>query len=131
MREEDAEELQKKIMSANFDFNDFLKQTRAVARMGSMSRVIGMIPGMGKVWIWFFLFIFATFFLLFLREELCIKKINKYIKTWDLRLKISRGQQNFHLSDIEKLTLVCVMEIDYSHTSLRSREELKDYGSCD
>ncbi|PON40494.1 Signal recognition particle protein Ffh [Trema orientale] len=49
MRQEDAEDLQKKIMSAKFDFNDFLKQTRAVARMGSMSRVIGMIPGMGKV----------------------------------------------------------------------------------
>ncbi|CAK9145926.1 unnamed protein product [Ilex paraguariensis] len=49
MRQEDAEELQKKIMSAKFDFNDFLSQTRAVARMGSMSRVIGMIPGMGKV----------------------------------------------------------------------------------
>jgi len=55
MRQEDAEELQKKIMSAKFDFNDFLKQTRAVARMGSMSRVIGMIPGMGKVWILIFL----------------------------------------------------------------------------
>ncbi|CAL5419694.1 unnamed protein product [Camellia sinensis] len=49
MRQEDAEELQKKIMSAKFDFNDFLKQTRAVAQMGSMSRVIGMIPGMGKI----------------------------------------------------------------------------------
>lgn len=49
MRQEDAEELQKKIMSAKFDFNDFLKQTRAVAQMGTMSRVIGMIPGMGKV----------------------------------------------------------------------------------
>ncbi|KAL0426550.1 UNVERIFIED_CONTAM: Signal recognition particle protein, chloroplastic [Sesamum latifolium] len=49
MRQEDAEELQEKIMSAKFDFNDFLKQTRTVARMGSMSRVIGMIPGMGKV----------------------------------------------------------------------------------
>lgn len=50
MRQEDAEELQRKIMSAKFDFNDFLKQTRAVAQMGSMTRVIGMIPGMGKVW---------------------------------------------------------------------------------
>ncbi|KAL3839287.1 hypothetical protein ACJIZ3_023878 [Penstemon smallii] len=49
MRQEDAEELQSKIMSAKFDFNDYLKQTRAVARMGSMSRVISMIPGMGKV----------------------------------------------------------------------------------
>lgn len=49
MKQEEAEDLQKKIMSAKFDFNDFLKQTRAVAKMGSMSRVIGMIPGMGKV----------------------------------------------------------------------------------
>lgn len=49
MQQEEAEELQKKIMSANFDFNDFLKQTRTVARMGTMSRVLGMIPGMGKV----------------------------------------------------------------------------------
>ncbi|KAH6807464.1 chloroplast signal recognition particle 54 kDa subunit [Perilla frutescens var. frutescens] len=49
MQQEDAEELQKRIMSAKFDFNDFLKQTRTVAQMGSMSRVIGMIPGMAKV----------------------------------------------------------------------------------
>ncbi|XP_057549600.1 signal recognition particle subunit SRP54, chloroplastic [Amaranthus tricolor] len=49
MQQEDAEALQKKIMSAKFDFNDFLKQTRAVAQMGSVSRVIGMIPGMAKV----------------------------------------------------------------------------------
>ncbi|KAI3995541.1 hypothetical protein MKX01_023286 [Papaver californicum] len=49
MKQEDAEESQKKIMSAKFDFNDFLKQTRSVARMGSMTRVTGMIPGMGKV----------------------------------------------------------------------------------
>lgn len=49
MRVEDAEDLQKKIMSAKYDFNDFLKQTKAIAQMGSMSRIMGMIPGMGKV----------------------------------------------------------------------------------
>ncbi|KAF3321796.1 signal recognition particle protein [Carex littledalei] len=49
MKQEDAEEMQKKIMSANFDFNDFLKQTRTVAKMGSMSKILGMIPGMSKV----------------------------------------------------------------------------------
>ncbi|PNY05003.1 signal recognition particle 43 kDa protein chloroplastic-like [Trifolium pratense] len=49
MQQEEAEDLQKKIMSAKFDFNDFLKQTRTVAKMGSVSRVIGMIPGMAKV----------------------------------------------------------------------------------
>ncbi|CAK8544088.1 unnamed protein product [Lathyrus sativus] len=49
MLQEDAEEMQKKIMSAKFDFNDLLKQTRSIAQMGSVSRVIGMIPGMTKV----------------------------------------------------------------------------------
>ena len=41
-------ELHKKIMSAKFDFSDFLKQTQNV-KMGSMSRVIRMIPGMNKL----------------------------------------------------------------------------------
>jgi signal recognition particle subunit SRP54 len=49
MRQEEAVELQKKIMSAKFNFNDFLKQSQNVAKMGSMSRVVGMIPGMNKV----------------------------------------------------------------------------------
>lgn len=49
MLKEEAEELQKKIMEAQFDFNDFLKQTRALARMGPMNRLVSMIPGMGKV----------------------------------------------------------------------------------
>ncbi|CAI8614862.1 unnamed protein product [Vicia faba] len=49
MRQEDAEDLEKKIMSAKFDFNDFLKQNRTVAQMGPVSRVLGMIPGMAKV----------------------------------------------------------------------------------
>lgn len=49
MRQEDAEELQKKILSAKFNFNDFLKQTQMIAQMGSFGRLIGMIPGMNKV----------------------------------------------------------------------------------
>ncbi|GAB2278143.1 hypothetical protein Dimus_012839 [Dionaea muscipula] len=57
MLQEDTEEIEKKIMSAKFDFNDFLKKTRAIARMGSISRVIGMIPGMGKVRSLFFGFL--------------------------------------------------------------------------
>lgn len=52
MRQEDAEELQKKILSAKFNFNDFLKQTQMIAQMGSFGRLIGMIPGMNKVQIW-------------------------------------------------------------------------------
>ncbi|WVZ60176.1 hypothetical protein U9M48_010229 [Paspalum notatum var. saurae] len=49
MHQEDAEELQKKILSAKFNFNDFLKQTQMITKMGSFSRLIGMIPGMNKV----------------------------------------------------------------------------------
>ena len=52
MRQEDAEELQKKILSAKFNFNDFLKQIQMIAKMGSFSRLIGMIPGMNKVQLW-------------------------------------------------------------------------------
>ncbi|KAG2623049.1 hypothetical protein PVAP13_3KG032054 [Panicum virgatum] len=46
---QDAEELQKKILSAKFNFNDFLKHTQMIAKMGSFSRLICMIPGMNKV----------------------------------------------------------------------------------
>ncbi|KAJ7537310.1 hypothetical protein O6H91_11G000600 [Diphasiastrum complanatum] len=49
MMQEEAEEMQKKIMEAKFDFNDFLKQTRMMARMGSMGGMLKFIPGMNKV----------------------------------------------------------------------------------
>ena len=41
--------MQKRMMEAKFDFNDFLTQTRNLARMGSMSGIIKLIPGMNKV----------------------------------------------------------------------------------
>ena len=44
----DAEKLQEKIMSAKFDFNDFLKQTRLMKNMGSLGGIMKMIPGMGN-----------------------------------------------------------------------------------
>lgn len=49
MLQEEAEDMQKRIMEAKFDFNDFLKQTRSLARMGSMGAMVKMIPGMNKV----------------------------------------------------------------------------------
>lgn len=49
MLQEDAEKMQKRMMEAKFDFNDFLTQTRNLARMGSMSGIIKLIPGMNKV----------------------------------------------------------------------------------
>ncbi|XP_002964409.2 signal recognition particle 54 kDa protein, chloroplastic [Selaginella moellendorffii] len=49
MVKEDAEDMQKKIMEAKYDFNDYLKQLNALARMGSMGGVLKLIPGMNKV----------------------------------------------------------------------------------
>jgi len=49
MLKEDAEEMQRRILEAKFDFNDFLKQSRNLARMGSMGGLVKLIPGMNKV----------------------------------------------------------------------------------
>ena len=46
----DAEKLQKKILEAKFDFNDFLKQMRLMKNMGSLGGIMKLIPGMaGKI----------------------------------------------------------------------------------
>jgi signal recognition particle subunit SRP54 len=45
----DAEKMQEKILSAKFDFTDFIKQTRLLKNMGSLGGVLKLIPGMGKM----------------------------------------------------------------------------------
>ncbi len=45
----DVEQMQSKIMEAQFDFNDFLKQMRLLKNMGSLGGVLKLIPGMGKI----------------------------------------------------------------------------------
>jgi len=45
----DAEQMQEKILSAKFDFTDFLKQMRLLKNMGSLGGIIKMIPGMNKL----------------------------------------------------------------------------------
>ncbi|MEM7727325.1 MAG: signal recognition particle protein [Cyanobacteria bacterium P01_A01_bin.45] len=45
----DAEQMQEKILSAKFDFTDFLKQLRLLKNMGSIGGIIKMIPGMNKL----------------------------------------------------------------------------------
>ncbi|MEL6221083.1 MAG: signal recognition particle protein [Cyanobacteria bacterium J06626_14] len=45
----EAEKMQEKILSAQFDFNDFLKQTRLLKTMGSLGGLAKMIPGMNKI----------------------------------------------------------------------------------
>ncbi len=46
--EADAEEMQRKMMTAQFTLEDFLKQLKQVRKMGSLSSILGMMPGMGK-----------------------------------------------------------------------------------
>lgn len=43
-----ARELEKKIKKAEFDFNDMLEHIQQVKKMGGITDLMGMIPGMGK-----------------------------------------------------------------------------------
>ena len=45
----EAEKLQKKIRKNELDFDDFLSQIQAIKKMGNLTDLIGMIPGMGKL----------------------------------------------------------------------------------
>ena len=45
--EQDAVELQRKLRRNEFGLDDFLDQLRAVRKMGPLSSVLGMIPGLG------------------------------------------------------------------------------------
>ncbi len=45
----DAEKMQEKILTAKFDFTDFLKQMRLLKNMGSLGGIMKMIPGMNKL----------------------------------------------------------------------------------
>jgi signal recognition particle subunit SRP54 len=44
----EAEDLEKKLLSNKFDFDDFLKQIKMIKKMGSLQSIMGMIPGMNK-----------------------------------------------------------------------------------
>ncbi|NNG26130.1 MAG: signal recognition particle protein [Ignavibacteriaceae bacterium] len=44
----EAEELEEKLRKNKFDFNDFLKQIKVIKKMGSLSSLLGMIPGLGN-----------------------------------------------------------------------------------
>lgn len=47
MNKEDAESLQQRMMSGDFDLDDLYSQLQAMNKMGSMSKIMGMIPGLG------------------------------------------------------------------------------------
>lgn len=44
--EDEAMNLMEKMLSGTYDYNDMLKQFKMIKRMGSLSRVLGFIPGM-------------------------------------------------------------------------------------
>ncbi len=45
----DAARMAEKMMTAQFDFTDFLKQMRLIKRMGSLAGLLRLMPGMGKI----------------------------------------------------------------------------------
>jgi signal recognition particle subunit SRP54 len=47
--ENEARQMEEKFRKAEFTFEDFLSQMQAVKKMGPLSQVIGMIPGMSKL----------------------------------------------------------------------------------
>ena len=46
--EAEAKKLEEKLRKNKFDFDDFLKQIKVIKKMGSLSSIIGMIPGMNQ-----------------------------------------------------------------------------------
>jgi len=47
--EDEAIELERKMRRAQYDLDDFLKQIRQIQKMGSISSILGMIPGAGAL----------------------------------------------------------------------------------
>lgn len=45
----EAERLAEKMRKAEFDFEDFLSQMQQIKKLGSLSSIMGMLPGMGKI----------------------------------------------------------------------------------
>lgn len=45
--EDKAKEMEKKFKKAEFDFNDYLEQMQQMKKMGGLSSLLGMLPGMG------------------------------------------------------------------------------------
>lgn len=43
----ESDELEEKLRKNKFDFDDFLKQIKVIKKMGSLSSLLGMIPGLG------------------------------------------------------------------------------------
>jgi signal recognition particle subunit SRP54 len=49
IKEEDVKKAEEKLKKASFTFEDFLQQMQAIKKMGSMSTLMGMMPGMSQM----------------------------------------------------------------------------------
>ncbi|MCR5564410.1 MAG: signal recognition particle protein [Gammaproteobacteria bacterium] len=49
LSEEDSQKLMEKMMNGTFDYNDLLKQIKMINRMGRLSGLLKLIPGMGQL----------------------------------------------------------------------------------
>ncbi len=47
--EDEAQNMMEKLMNNTFNYNDLLKQLKMIKRMGSVSKIMGFIPGMGNL----------------------------------------------------------------------------------
>ena len=47
--QEQLERMEQKVREASFDLEDFLEQFQQIRQMGSMSQIVGMMPGMGRL----------------------------------------------------------------------------------
>ena len=47
--EDEARKMEEKLRKADFTFEDFLSQMQTLKKMGPLSQVLGMMPGMGKL----------------------------------------------------------------------------------
>jgi len=49
IKEEDAQQMQEKIATASFTYDDFLKHSKMMRKMGSMKSLLGMVPGLSMM----------------------------------------------------------------------------------
>lgn len=47
--EDEAMNMMERMMSDKFNYNDLLKQFKMIKRMGSISKILGFLPGVGKI----------------------------------------------------------------------------------
>jgi len=47
--EDEAQNMMEKLMSDSFNYNDLMKQFKMIKRMGSISKILGFLPGVGQM----------------------------------------------------------------------------------